>query len=126
MEHISILNSPFDFLNLKTKMITLSTRNKRSPGLIRPTLNTGPCGRIFVTIKGKSPPPRNVKPKQPFSRSTVICANFVVTHKLFCETVAFERRKKKMEKENNSEKERKKLKMSDSSLTINLNLNFFS
>lgn len=66
--------------------LTLSTRSSRSPGLIRPILNTGPCGRILVTISGNSPPPRNVKPKQPFSRSTVICANFDVTHRLFCET----------------------------------------
>lgn len=66
---------------------TLSTRNNRSPGLIRFTLKTGPCGRTFVTINGKSLPPRNVNPRQPFSRSTVIWANFVVTQTLFCETV---------------------------------------
>lgn len=53
---------------------------------MRPILNTGPCGRTLVTINGNSPPPRNVKPKQPFSRSTVIWANFDVTHRLFCET----------------------------------------
>lgn len=36
---------------------------------------------------GISDPPRSVSPRHPFSRSTVTCANFVVTHKLFCETV---------------------------------------
>lgn len=51
-------------------------------------MNTGPCGRIFVTISGKSPPPRKVKPRQPFSRSTQIWASFVVTQTLFCETVS--------------------------------------
>ncbi len=66
--------------------LTLSTRNSLSPGFNLPVLKTGPCGLTFVTINGKSPPPRNVKPRHPFSRSTVICANFDVTHKLFCET----------------------------------------
>lgn len=69
------------------EQLTLSTLSKRSPGLILPVLKTGPCGRTFVTINGISPPPRSVNPRQPFSRSTVICASFDVTHKLFCETV---------------------------------------
>lgn len=60
---------------------------------MRFTLNTGPCGRIFVTISGKSPPPRKVKPRQPFSRSTVIWASFVVTQTLFCETSTRNRKK---------------------------------
>lgn len=71
----------------RIKGLTLSTRKTRSPGLIRLVLYAGPKGLTDVTMIGISDPPRRVKPRHPFSRSMITCASFVVTQRLFCETV---------------------------------------